>query len=272
VALHPHPKGIIQFVGGAFFGSFPTFYYRQFFSQLWAGGYSLIVLPFQFTFRHWPVASKLLREQVLVRERVSRLAQRAGHCSQIYGDPAHYFWLGHSLGGKYVALLEVLSRESPESQFPNPLSIQGQPSLLIAPVMGNTDSAIPLPWVAALLDQLGLGVVPTQQQLRSLIEKGQGLNLVALISFTGDSLAGSVTEPKGDETKSGGGDVLWLMEQLQRNPQSLLHQEVVGDHFTPLGISPCDGCPSFGVAGSSGGLAAATLQLLEKLDQRRKKV
>lgn len=65
VALHPHPKGIIQFVGGAFFGSFPTFYYRQFLSQLWAGGYSLIAFPFQFTFRHWPVAWKLLQEQAI---------------------------------------------------------------------------------------------------------------------------------------------------------------------------------------------------------------
>jgi len=38
VALHPKPKGVIQFVGGAFFGSFPTLFYRYFLSQLFEAG------------------------------------------------------------------------------------------------------------------------------------------------------------------------------------------------------------------------------------------
>jgi hypothetical protein len=33
VAIHPQPKGIIQFIGGAFFGNFPTVFYRYFLSE-----------------------------------------------------------------------------------------------------------------------------------------------------------------------------------------------------------------------------------------------
>ena len=125
--------------------------------------------------------------------------------------------------------------------------------------------------MADWLDQLGLGVVPTQQQMRSLIEESQGLNLAALISFTGDSLAGSLIEPEDGESRSGGGDVLRLIEQLQRKPQPPLHREVSGHHFTPLGISFGGERLSFEVGGFCGELAAAALQLLEQLDQMRKK-
>ena len=38
VALHPQPKGVIQFMGGAFFGSFPTVFYRYFLGQLFESG------------------------------------------------------------------------------------------------------------------------------------------------------------------------------------------------------------------------------------------
>jgi hypothetical protein len=53
VAIHPQPKGVIQFIGGAFFGTFvPTFFYRGLLSFLYNQGYTIIVLPFSFTFNH----------------------------------------------------------------------------------------------------------------------------------------------------------------------------------------------------------------------------
>ena len=52
VAIHPNPKGIIQFIGGAFFGTFPTVFYRYFLEELFKQGYTIIALPFKFSFRH----------------------------------------------------------------------------------------------------------------------------------------------------------------------------------------------------------------------------
>jgi hypothetical protein len=34
VAIHPNPKGVVQFIGGAFFGTFPTVFYRYFLAGL----------------------------------------------------------------------------------------------------------------------------------------------------------------------------------------------------------------------------------------------
>ncbi|MEO0868521.1 MAG: DUF1350 family protein [Cyanobacteria bacterium J06642_11] len=39
VALHPQPKGIIQFIGGALLGTFPTVAYRHFLKTLFEAGY-----------------------------------------------------------------------------------------------------------------------------------------------------------------------------------------------------------------------------------------
>ncbi|HEY9709264.1 MAG TPA: DUF1350 family protein, partial [Oculatellaceae cyanobacterium] len=55
VAIHPKPKGVIQFIGGAFFGSLPTLFYRHFLSKLFANGYTIIALPFRFSFEHWSI-------------------------------------------------------------------------------------------------------------------------------------------------------------------------------------------------------------------------
>ncbi len=51
-AIHPQPKGVVQFIGGAFFGTFPTIFYQYFLNQLYDAGYAIIALPFRFTFNH----------------------------------------------------------------------------------------------------------------------------------------------------------------------------------------------------------------------------
>ena len=64
VALHPQPKGVIQFIAGAFFGTFsPMIFYRYLLQCLYKQGYTIILLPFNFTFNHYVEAGFLMREQ-----------------------------------------------------------------------------------------------------------------------------------------------------------------------------------------------------------------
>ena len=112
VALHPRPKGVIQFVGGAFYGTRPTWHYRYFLSALFDAGYTIIALPFRFTLHHWSVALDLLEEHYRVRQAIlNSLLQESNRSSDyaFYSNAAHYTWVGHSLGCKYVILLEILN-------------------------------------------------------------------------------------------------------------------------------------------------------------------
>jgi hypothetical protein len=247
VALHPQPKGVITFIGGAFFGSFPTLFYRYFLEQLFNAGYTLIALPFRFTFNHWSVAAGLLEEQQVLQRELIQMARRAKYPTELYEHAENYYWIGHSLGCKYIALLELLSgnrwqadaevclnSSQPEHQIqqikkllPNN-SIRDQRSLLMAPDISNTESAIRIKPLANLLDYLGLGVRPNRQQTLCLIQRSQLFNLTAMISFDRDQVAGSVRD--ADEQKS---DVLWLFDHLGCQ---LINKELSGKHLEPVGV------------------------------------
>jgi Protein of unknown function (DUF1350) len=249
VALHPQPKGVVLFIGGAFFGSFPTLFYRYFLSQLFEAGYTIVALPFRFTFRHWSVSLSLLEEQSRLQPEMIALAERSGYETKVYRHPETYTWIGHSLGCKYIALLELLSgdgwaanlktcacSEAAQRQLeqicdrlPGGKGIRNQRSLLLAPDVSDTESAIRIRPLAKLLDRLGLGVLPDRQQTLCLIERSRLFNLTALISFDRDTVAGSVRD--NDEAES---DVLWLVRHLQR--QNLIHTEIAGKHLEPIGV------------------------------------
>ncbi|MBH8554409.1 DUF1350 family protein [Nostocaceae cyanobacterium CENA357] len=110
VALHPQPKGVIQFIGGAFFGTFgPMFFYRYLLECLFKQGYTIILLPFNFTFDHYTEASFLIREQYKLIPELVRMAELAGYEFKTYLDDSNFSWIGHSIGCKYIALLEAFS-------------------------------------------------------------------------------------------------------------------------------------------------------------------
>lgn len=251
VAIHPEPKGVIQFIGGAFFGTFPTVFYRYFLQTLFDEGYTIIALPFRFSFRHWNMAIELLKEQEVLRK---ELSTNTGN--SFYQDKANYFWLGHSLGCKYIALLEFLSGEHwkqiaescTEKQAYQQIeaildsaglesaSILSQPSLLVAPDISNTESAIPIKALARFLDQVGWGVLPTRKQTQCFIELSQLFNLTALISFDKDTIAGSVMDQSKSKQIQENSDVLWLFQQLKTRKFPILHIELHGKHLEPLGV------------------------------------
>lgn len=256
VAIHPQPKGVIQFIGGAFFGTFPTVFYRYFLQTLFEEGYTIVALPFRFSFRHWAIAIDLLKEQEILRYELTAIANKLGYDDGVYQAKANYFWLGHSLGCKYIALLEFLSGsqwkqiteacveqaayQKIEALIANAglkdASIFDQPSLLVAPDISDTESAIPIRGIARFLDRLGLGVKPTRGQTQCFIERSQLFNLTALISFDKDTLAGSETDELKSKEIRENSDVLWLIKQLEKRRFPILRRELKGKHLEPLGV------------------------------------
>jgi hypothetical protein len=256
IAIHPNPKGVVQFIGGAFFGSHPTIFYRYFLKRVFEEGYTVIALPFRFSFRHWPIAISLLKEQQVLSKELTNIAKNLGYEHEIYQDKSNYFWIGHSLGCKYITLLEFFSGEDWEkilegcvgnselqyqqietslqdTEMERP-SIKGQASLLIAPDISDTESAIPKPlaFVARFLDKVGLGVLPTKRQTQCFIEGSHLFNLTALISFNQDTIAGNKTDKNSD--------VFWMIEQLKLRKPPTLHEEMPGKHLEPIGIKVGD--------------------------------
>jgi hypothetical protein len=248
VAINPQPIGVINFIGGAFFGTFPTLFYRYLLSQLFKQGYTIVALPFRFTLRHWSVAIGLVRDQRELRQEILAEAKRLGYEYKIYeeeprSEKPNYFWLAHSVGCKYIALLELLSdlesksirevlgncvgkdqyREIEERLKGTELkdiSLRNQPSLLLAPAIEGIESAIPIPALAELAKQIGFDVKPTVKQTHCLIEGSRLFNLTALIAFEDDKIA----EPT----------VTWLRSHLHNAlvKFSLLPKR---SHLAPLG-------------------------------------
>jgi hypothetical protein len=205
VAVHPEPKGVVEFLGGALFGSFPNISYSHFLHSLYEAGYTVITLPFRFGLDHAAIAESLLSER-------DHVLQQLGESHQ--GVPR--FWVGHSLGCKYIILLEAYQK------------IWNQPSLLIAPDISNTYDAVPIPPVAAFLDAIGQGVNPNRDETQALLKekKNSLFNLTALISFEGDEVAGNQA---GSPDKS---DVALFIQELDgKSGRQLFKQEISGKNI-----------------------------------------
>ncbi|WP_088891482.1 DUF1350 family protein [Leptolyngbya ohadii] len=298
VAFHPKPKGIFVFIGGTFYGSFSTLFYQYLLKQLFAEGYTIIVLPFRFTWRHWSVALSLLREQQILRDRIPKILKDSGFEDEeckVYLENKNYIWLGHSLGCKYIALLEFLAnwkQNSPEvhdrirSSLSNSeaqiaeierqiagidVSLKDQYSILLAPEISGTEAAIPIPQLSDLIDRLNLGVQPTPEDTFSLIKNSPLFNLTGLISFRCD---GSIAGTKDDKILRNTDGTInrktntvpWLREvkpQLQE-----FYREIEGGHLRPLGLRLGD--QVFGqIAAPPNNLVPTVLHLLDCLRKDR---
>lgn len=274
VALHPKPKGVIQFIAGAFFGTFgPMLFYRYLLQSLFEQGYTIILLPFNFTFNHYVEAGFLMREQYEILPELVKMASVAGYDYEAYLDDKNFSWIGHSLGCKYISLLEgftalppepqereqfirkLLSKTSDESQIEsviadinilfdeltrktaevkkliytyvhknikiNSIFIKGQVSILLAPAIADTGSAIRPQFLADIIDNLGWGVKPTVEETQHLIKDSGLFNIMGLMCFKSDNIAKSTCE--------------WFTNTLQKPPQDF-RKTVAGGHLRPLGI------------------------------------
>lgn len=219
VAEHPNPIGTIEFLGGTFFGIFPTIFYSYFLDYLYGKGYSIVTSPFRLSLNH----TKIAREIYGDRQRVFSTL-----------DPCHKdlprIWVGHSLGCKYILILEMAGEADGES-FP----IKDQPSILIAPNISNTLKAVRSKLLADFLDRFGCGVNPKREDLKASLAQSRRFNLSAIISFGCDTEAGTQDESSEEPDFS---DVALITKTLSsRSERLLLTQELAkSNHLEPIKI------------------------------------
>lgn len=209
-ALHPQPQGVIFLIGGAFFGTFPTIFYRFLARSLFENGYTVVALPFRFSFRHWTIALSLVRYQVELRQELAEAARRRNYNANLYQEEPtsagfNYLWIGHSLGCKYIALLELLSdleTESNQSIVKKCLgsdqqksllqallnvdlkqnSLLNQPSILLDSVISDLDNAVPIKSLERLIHHF-IRVQPSREETFCLVEESKLFNLTSILAF-----------------------------------------------------------------------------------------
>lgn len=212
VALPPQPKAVVVFIGGAFFGTYPTFFYRGFLRVLYDLGYAVVALPFRFTFRHWDIAISLSIYLAELKKEVNALLastdSNGGLQQKNTETRLPYLWVAHSLGCKYVALLELLSESEDMSSMraikeaftevdprqlkelvaklelieADQLSLLNQPQLLVDPVIASLDAAIPWKPLEKIFAPL-LKVIPSRETTFRLIEKSKLFSLTKIFSL-----------------------------------------------------------------------------------------
>jgi hypothetical protein len=237
---------VIQFIGGFLFGSFPGSAYRPLLQLLYARGYSLVLHRFPFNplqFNHWQVALGLLARKQRVLDQIQAELDPAR--AAFYADPTNTCWLGHSLGCKFILLLEILSNASgrraevlcsalpvaaaetileqlavlEESTAGRGAVIRDQPSILLAPEISNTVRVLRSGWQISRQ-----GVQPNMNQTKALILASRELfNLTGVIGFDSDGISLD--------------DVDFLRSELaRRGVPPLPVAELEGWHFEPLGL------------------------------------
>ncbi|MBD2725316.1 DUF1350 family protein [Nostoc sp. FACHB-892] len=265
VALHPNPKGVIQFIGSFIFGSFPVRAYKYLHQYLFAQGYSLILYRFPLNpiqFNHWEVSFSLLKEQYLLKTEIIKTLREENQTDDVintYSNPANYLWLGHSLGCKYIILLEISSNEPTRrmqilrqcldkkdadeaiKQIASIESVQEISKGVIDQLLPTTElanqffiknqsSILLAPEISNTVRILRSGwripnslANPNQKQTECLIRSSKELfNLTGVISFKLDCIAED--------------DVAFMLEQIKQKYFQPLYQELEGSHFQPLSI------------------------------------
>ncbi|MEM7591975.1 MAG: DUF1350 family protein [Cyanobacteria bacterium P01_A01_bin.83] len=272
VLINPKPKGVVYFIGGAGFGSFPTIFYRYILGRIFEAGYTVVALPFRFTLNHWSVAVGLVEEAKPLREAIAAEAKRRNSIPggetyedlDLYCNPERfrqgdYFWLGHSLGCKYIALLELLGnlerlkqlcqsgnndrvaeflgacKEDPkeikliqdalqriEEKDLEYISLENQASILMAPVITGIEGAIPIKSLAELIKPY-FDARPSKSETECLIRKDNLFHFTSIVKF------------EDDDVQKKAGTIDFLLQTLPQDPPTLL-KELPGKHLAPLNL------------------------------------
>ena len=272
VVMNRNPKGIIQFIGSFILGSFPIKSYKYLFKKLFDRGYTLIVFRFPFNplgFDHWKVATKLLKEEYKLRVEIIKYITQNGKKSndnlKIYLDDSNYYWLGHSLGCKYISLLEILSNEPEQRELILQTSLGDRYNEELKSLIDSVDIAREEAErkISELLNKpipIGKFFIKDQPSILLAPEISNTVTVNGVKIFTVNPLPNFelLVRPNARETKCmiaqskelfnltgmisfaqdciARDDVTFLAEQLALRRFPPLHKELWGWHFEPNGI------------------------------------
>lgn len=237
------PLGLIQLHGAFLFGSCPSRHYAPLLNALLERGYPAVLHRFPLDprgFDHWSVALDLLLAR---RDASALIRERHGAAAAAFSeDPANSCWLGHSLGSKFLILLEILSLPDQhcwqvleeslgENEADRVISLRkskglsvsdnvnNQPTLLLAPEVSNT--------VRILRSNLQLDFgrsLPGRRAVEMLLQQTPNrFGLTAVIAFLSDRLAVDDVE-------------LLRRDLCRRQVPPIPVQDLPGGHFEPVGL------------------------------------
>ena len=272
VAINPNPKGIIQFIGSFLFGSYPLNSYKYLFQNLFEQGYTIFVFRFPlnpFSFNHWRVAINLLEEEYHLRVKIIKLIIEYEQVSRdhlsFYLNDSNYYWLGHSLGCKYISLLEILSNDSKRRDLILKTSLGERYDNNLISLINTVDNARKKAEteIKKLVNQpinICNSFIKDQPSILLAPEISNTVTINGVTIPTGNPLSNFelLVYPNARETKSmiaqstelfnltgiisftqdsiARDDVTFLVNQLQQRNFSLLHKELFGWHFEPNGL------------------------------------
>ena len=219
VAEHPAPIGTIEFLGGALFGSLPNVSYSYFLNYFYDRGYTIITAPFRLGLNHEQIAREIHSDRQRVFDTLKSVHQTLPR-----------YWIGHSLGCKYIILLETAGEEQGTEFF-----LKDQPSILIAPDMSDTYDAVKIGIIAQYLDDIGQGVNPNRAATKAKLAASKRFNLTAVISFDRDDIAGTQQQtPEAPDFS----DVALITQVLEQRPSGSLFKTELKNcqHLEPVGV------------------------------------
>jgi Protein of unknown function (DUF1350) len=219
VAEQENPIGTIEFLGGALFGSLPNVSYSYFLNYLYDRGYTIVTAPFRLGLDHDKIARELHSDR-----------QRVFDTLNSHHKEVPRYWIGHSLGCKYIILLETAGEEEGSECI-----LQDQPSILIAPDMSDTYDAVKIKPVAQYLDNIGRGVNPNRAETKARLAASKRFNLTAVISFDRDDIAGTQQQTPESPDFS---DVALITQLLEQRPSGSLFKTELANcqHLEPVGV------------------------------------
>lgn len=219
VAEHPNPIGTIEFLGGALFGSLPNVSYSYFLNYFYDQEYTIVTAPFRLGLNHEQIAKEIHSDRQRVFDSLKPIHKTLPR-----------YWIGHSLGCKYIILLETAGEEE-GTEF----LLKDQPSILIAPDMSNTYDAVKIGIIAQYLDDIGQGVNPNRAVIKARLAASKRFNLTAVISFDRDNIAGTQQQTPEEPDFS---DVALITQLLEQRPSGLLFKTELENcqHLEPVGV------------------------------------
>lgn len=174
-----------------------------------------MLFPFGFRFITGLCALSFLENQHYILREIEEEAIKQGFDPTLYTEvretaniekkPFQEYWVGHSLGCKYIGLLELLTdfeifdRKDalcqcvghPQAQYIDTLidkssletiSLYNQPSILLDPVISDLDNAVPIRALQRLFSRV-VKVLPSRKETFYLVNRERLFSLTSIISF-----------------------------------------------------------------------------------------